>query len=506
MRGAFFFAGVGAFALGVLIRTLIFIPWQFNALGVFGAMLCLVAGVFESKDENRTRVLAIGCILLAGIFGIARTSLASQTLPKEFQPLITTHVSLTGAIVADPDVREKNQQLTVLVDRHNVRTKILVFAPLGYTYTYGEEVTISGILTTPAPFSTDTGRVFRYDHYLAKKGIFSDITRAQVVGIAPAAGFLDACADLLFKIKHIFVRGLERALPDPYGEVATGLLTGDQHSIDDSILTTLELSGLVWVIVLSGYHVTIIAQAVVKVFSFLPKRFALLLAGFCIACIVFATGASAPSLRGSIMAGFALFAEGTGRRYNSLRALAVTLVIVLLWNPLLLAYDQGFELSLIVTPAIILGMPILEVRLMWIKSMLLREVISVSVIAQLACMPLILWQEGQVEVWAVPANMFVTALVPLVMFCSVVAGFAGIILPTSVATLIAFPAYCILYFILAVARIASSLPYANLTIPPFSFLLVILAYVLLIASMWWLKTKTPASEDAGVSKRIVSRV
>ncbi len=94
--------------------------------------------------------------------------------------------------------------------------------------------------------------------------------------------------------------------------MATGLLTGNQHSIDDSILATLELSGLVWVIVLSGYHVTIIAQAIVKTFSFLPKRFALMLAGFCIGCIIFATGASAPSLRGSIMAGFSLFADGAG--------------------------------------------------------------------------------------------------------------------------------------------------------------------------------------------------
>ena len=488
MRGTFFFTGVGVFALGVLVRTLVPIPWQFIAIGVFVAALCFAVAFFERKRESRIFTCAVACIILAGLFGTVRTSFAPQTIPEEFKPLINTHVSLTGAIVADPDVREKNQQLTVLVDENNVKTKVLAFAPLGETYAYGEEVTISGTLTKPAPFSTDTGRTFRYDHYLAKKGIFSDITRAKVEAVSPPAGFMDACTDLLFGIKHTFVRGLTHALPDPYGEVATGLLTGDQHTIDDTILTMLEFSGLVWVIVLSGYHVTIIAQAIVRIFSFLPKRFALLLAGFCIACIVVATGASAPSLRGSIMAGFALFADGTGRRYNSLRALAATLVIVLLWNPLLLAYDQGFELSLIVTPAIILGMPILEARLLWIRSKLLRAVISVSVIAQLACMPLIIWQEGQVEVWAIPANMFVTALVPIVMLLSVIAGFAGMITATPLASLLGFPAYCLLYFILAVARTSSSLPYANLTIPPFSFIFVILAYAVLIGIGYFLRT------------------
>jgi competence protein ComEC len=219
-------------------------------------------------------------------------------------------------------------------------------------------------------------------------------------------------------------------------------------------------------------------------------------AGCGVACIVFATGASAPSLRGSIMAGFALFAEGTGRRYNSLRALGATLVIVLLWNPLLLAYDQGFELSIIVTPAIILGMPLLEARLLWLKSKLLREVIAVSVIAQLAYLPLIAWQEGQLEVWAIPANTLVTAFVPLVMLLSVIAGFAGILAPPQVAALIGFPAYCLLYFILAVARISSALPFANLTLPPFSFVFVVLAYAILLGIVLIAVSRRPRSKTA----------
>ncbi len=106
-------------------------------------------------------------------------------------------------------------------------------------------------------------------------------------------------------------------------------------------------------------------------------------------------------------------------------------------------------------------------------------------------MPLIIWQEGQVEVWGIPANMFVTALVPIVMLFSVIAGFAGMLLPITVATLISFPAYCLLYFILAVARTSAALPYADLTIPPFSFVFVVLAYAVLIGILWWLKKNAP---------------
>ncbi len=147
MRDVFFFTGVGVFALCVLVRTLVVIPWQFAALGMFVAALCFGIAVFESKTEARGLLFAIGCVILFGVVGIVRTSLAPQTIPEEFEPLINTHVSLTGAIVADPDVREKNQQLTVLIEKDNVRTKVLAFARLGQKYTYGEEVTISGLLT-----------------------------------------------------------------------------------------------------------------------------------------------------------------------------------------------------------------------------------------------------------------------------------------------------------------------------------------------------------------------
>jgi hypothetical protein len=217
MRGTLFFTGVCVFALGVLLRTLVVIPWHVIALIAFVAALCFGIGVFERVSDKRSsasgRAFSFGCIILAGVCGIVRTSFAPQTIPEAFEPLINTHVSLTGAIVADPDVREKNQQLFVLVQKHTVQTKVLVFAPPTQIFAYGEEVTISGVLTVPAPFSTDTGRIFRYDHYLAKKDIFSDIPRAEVIEVAPAAGFIYACADTLFGIKHAFVQGVTQSTP-----------------------------------------------------------------------------------------------------------------------------------------------------------------------------------------------------------------------------------------------------------------------------------------------------
>jgi competence protein ComEC len=207
-----------------------------------------------------------------------------------------------------------------------------------------------------------------------------------------------------------------------------------------------------------------------------------------VGAVVFATGASAPSLRGGIMVTFMLLARGTNRTYNSLRALGLTIFILLLWNPLLLAYDSGFQLSIIVTPALIVCSPIIESRLLWIHHTFMRKVVAVSIVAQLSILPLLVWQNGQLEVWSIFSNILVMPLVPVSMLCTVVSGFAGIFLPLY-ARVIGWPAHMALYLILLTGQYTAHLPYANTAVPPFSFTYVLGIYALLIWCAWKLKKK-----------------
>jgi competence protein ComEC len=185
------------------------------------------------------------------------------------------------------------------------------------------------------------------------------------------------------------------------------------------------------------------------------------------------------------MACLTLFAEATHRTYDALRALAVTLIAVLLWNPFLLAYDSGFQMSIVVTPALILAVPILEAKLLWVKSGVLREIISVSIVAQLACLPLILWQTGELGVWAIPANMFVMSFVPVAMVSTFFAGVIGVGIPM-LAPVAGLPAFCILYYILAVAQFSSNLPFSDIIIPPIPFLAVIAMYGIFVFVLYLL--------------------
>ena len=491
LRGKLLYVCSGAFAIGVVWGTISSIPIPYIVLSEFVGLLCILFGACISSDveivdsnlsKQKIVFLLLGTICISLPLGELRAALAPHAVPTFLASQLNSQVELTGTIIADPDIREKNQQLIV---RFNRTTNILVFASVFSHFEYGEEVRFSGVLTAPAPFNTGNGRSFRYDNFLAKKGVFAIVPKASVKEVAPASGVWNACANMLFQTKHIFVKGLSHALPDPYSELATGLLTGDQHGLGDSLVTILASSGLIWVVVLSGYHITLIASGVLRLFSVLPRKVKYVLASLSIIGIIFATGASAPSIRGSVMACFTLFAEATHRKYDALRALAVTLIAVLLWNPFLLAYDSGFQMSIVVTPALILAVPILEARLLWIKGGLLREIISVSIVAQLACLPLILWQTGELGVWAIPANMLVMSFVPIAMVTTFFAGVVGVGIPI-LAPVAGLPAFCILYYILVVAKFSARLPFSDVIIPPIPFVAVLGMYALFIFVLYLL--------------------
>ncbi len=499
LRGKRFFVGIGTFLFGVVLGTIgqaLTLREIFLCVGV-GILAGMLGCVCEKYSNARVLFLATGIASFCFCVGSLRAEHEPHVLPPEFTSLLSQPVSLEGVIVADPDIRAKNQQLVVLVRKGGAQTRLLVFAPLFQHFEYGEEVLLAGTLTAPAPFTTDTGRLFRYDTYLAQKQIFATVPQASLLEVQQPHGFLTHVVDTLFDIKHIFIAGLGRALPNALAKLATGILTGNQHQIPEATLAALELSGMLWIVVLSGYHVTLIASSIKAVTSFLPRRFQY----FCIvggvAAIIFATGASAPSLRGALMAGLSLYARATHRTYDALRALSVVVAGMLLWNPFLLVYDFGFQLSILVTPAILLGVPILESRLLWIHSKHIREVVAVSTVAQLACLPLVLWQTGSLELWAIPANILTMWLVPLAMVSSFAAGIAGIFLPpiasltqvSPLASLAGLPAYYTLSYLSFIAKSAASLPYAALSVPDFSFAYVVLMYLFLIVLFARLRRK-----------------
>ncbi|MBQ4228102.1 MAG: ComEC family competence protein, partial [Clostridia bacterium] len=129
-------------------------------------------------------------------------------------------------------------------------------------------------------------------------------------------------------------------------DVIKAVLLGDRSDLDDALYNDFSTSGLSHLIALSGLHVSAIAlllEALLKLIR-LPRgpRFALTLIALTVYTLM--TGASSSTVRAVVM--YALLCAGLllGYRVDTLTRLALSLLIQLAANPLLIG-DTGFVLS-----------------------------------------------------------------------------------------------------------------------------------------------------------------
>ncbi|MDB5265040.1 MAG: Competence protein ComEC [Parcubacteria group bacterium] len=463
------------FTVGVGLGTFSALSWP--TLLFFGllSLLILGSGVWPVR---RNTCIAVGIFLLMVVLGVCRFMESEQRKVASVMIVPRFGVSQEGKIVADPDIRESSQRVTVEIEIEGKKTRILAVTPLYPQLSFGQRVLVSGTPELPKPFETDGGRTFRYDKFLEKDGIFAIVQKANVKVLGPPEGLFAQLLSYLYLGKHIFTDALGAALPEPESSLAVGILTGGKQGLGKELLEAFTIAGLLPVVVLSGYNVMIVVEAVLRIFSFLPKRISIVVAAITITLFVLVAGAGSSAVRAGFMAGLGLLARFTDRTYDVLRALIIVLVVMLIINPLYLVYDPGFQFSFAATLGLVLGSPLVLERLSWIKGRFLREILASTIAAQVFVLPLLLYQTGNLSLVSLPANVLVLPVVPLAMLFSAIAGVCTLVFP-ALGPLIAFPAYTLLWFVIAVAENIARLPFADVVIPIFPFWVVGLSYVVL---------------------------
>lgn len=467
-------AAVLGFFFGVLAYSFIGFGWA----GVLWLALIGAFFLFLYAAHKKTIFIACAVFFLVATLGTARIELTPRHIPDSFVPLLGTNVSLEGRVVADPEMRDTSQHIVVEIEREGVATKVLANVAPFTQISYGDRVRIHGKLETPEPFETDGNRTFAYDLFLAKDGIFATMPRTSLEVSAPRSGF--SFFGMLYDGKHAFARALNTALPEPESALASGILVGGKQGLGKDTLDAFTAAGLLQIVVLSGYNVMIVAEAVRKLFSFLPKVASLSVGALAVVLFVLAAGAGSSAVRAGIMALIALYARATGRTYDALRGLVAALIVMCLWSPLSLVFDPGLQLSALATFGLIIGTPLLESRFMWLKSAFLRDMVATTIAAQVAVLPLLLYQSGNLSLVSFIANIATMPVIPAAMLLSFVAALIAFPLP-ALAPVVGFPAFMLLAYVISVAEVGAALPLGHFTIPAFPFALVLVAY----AALWW---------------------
>lgn len=494
MKTKIFYTSITGFFVGVTVG-LVEVPM----LPAAGMLLLLVLAavtlrfVATYKESAFHTILVVALLTMA--LGLVRTSLdignANETV---FDSAVGEEIEAVGTIANRPAVTEYGQNFTVRLSGMQIKnskerlegvSKAVVYAPAFPQLQYGDRIRLVGELRTPSSFETDTGRRFNYPDFLARNEVFYEMSQPQISLLQHGKG--NFLKQQLTYLQERLLSSIHAYVPDPHAALTGGVLLGAEDALGEKLQSNFRDTGLIHIVVLSGYNVTIVAAAVGAAAVFLGLSLSLAIGVSIFAIILFAllVGLTPTVVRASIMAVIALVARVSGRQYAASRGLAAAAFLMVVVNPHILLFDPSFQLSAVATAGLISWGESINEKMSFIPRVAgIREAVTATVSAQLAVTPLLLFYTGNVSIVSLLANLLVLPVVP-----SLMAAGAGVALTGMISEVITLPftavAYAVSDYIFAVVNWLASLPFAVVTGPDLSVWAVCGVYGAILAGVWW---------------------
>lgn len=477
------------FFIGVFTNSFLNLDYYFGLLLVFFGLIFLFAHFLNIGNKKFYIIISI---LLIGIaLGVLRYEI-KDSRNAAFDNLINQKIIFEGIITEEPQETENYTKLIVhikniqknlkigppILDIPQNQTyvrfwgktqnqKILIYSRLYPKFNYGDKILITGKLQKPQKFSFNSGfsettenYQFDWPAYLAKDNIYYQIFYPQIEFISDHNGSF--IKEKLFAFKNSFVQNLEKTIPSPASSLITGIVIGEKQSLPKNLKNDLIKTGLIHIVVLSGYNITIIASAIMNIFKIflLPRFFAAIFGTLGIILFTLMTGAEAATVRAAIMALLVILSIQTGRMYAAINALIFAAFFMVAVNPAILRFDASFQLSFLATLGMIYFVPKFEKILYFVPNKFkIKENLSATLGAQTAVFPLLIYKTGIISIVSTPLNMFILPLMPITMFLGFLTGGLGF-LSYYLSYFLGIVSYVLLGAVLWIIKFSASLPFS----------------------------------------------
>lgn len=456
-------------------------------------LLALALSVAGVCALNRAHGAAVLVVLggVAFVIGLFRASLVDSVQDAVLTGYLGKQVALVGTVSDGLEERDGYARVTVDV-RHilvasstvAVRATVLASVPPHSAVERGDTVVLRGRLSVPRAFKTDAGRVFAYDDFLAARSIGYTMSFAEVSVEKRGPWSLRRTLE---SWRSWYEHGLSHALLEPYASLASGITVGSRQGISRDLYEVFRDAGLVHIVVLSGYNITVVVSALFYFLTRVSRRTKVVVAVSAISLFVLLTGAAAPVVRAALMVSVALIATLYARGAVVGRSLVLAVVVMVFYEPRVFIYDPGFHLSFLATLGIVYVAPLFEPYLTAVPEWLgWREIVGTTLATQLTVLPYLIYTMGEVSVIGLVANVLVLPLIPFAMATSAIAGLYGSVVYLG-ASFVALPAHVSLWYIIHVAQWSAHVPWSVVGVPRIPLLALILLYgagAVLVHASW----------------------
>lgn len=472
----------------------LFPPWI-----AAGAALVFLCCCFWWEYRQGLSSPGLGCylLILAGVFllGCFRGQAAEgQRQRWEMKLPPGTHVEvsgrLTGKEVKETQILYYLQVTELKTDEEQIPCSAVILYPLSDDIPIGTKVRVKGVAREPMEARNEGNYDQRQQDYSCHIACrLEHITRLSAE--EPKHLWRQRFYELRRRLMIVY----ERHLPGEEAGVLAAMTLGDKTQLFADVKELYQLSGLAHILAVSGMHVSVLCMGL---YHFLRKcgigfgGSGLAAALAALALGVF-WGNSVGTRRAVGM--FLLYTLGAflGQAYDSMTALSLMAVVLLLERPLLLC-DSSFVFSFgAVTGVVVFADPLrrgLEVWCKEVDSFFANAVRSLAG-SLLFCLgvwmftlPVVAYYYYEIPVYSTLLNVLLLPFLPMLLCLGLLGGALGLFVSTKLASLFLYPCHLILYLYELAADASLHFPASRMVTGRPQLWQIAVYYLLLYVLLW----------------------
>lgn len=453
------------------------------SIGIFVLFFALIIGVAVFIVFYKKDIAIIGLCIFTLIFGIYW----EEKFENEIIPSLKDihfynekgNITFEGIILEKPEERMKNTRIIVesqeIIDdndfKTSVRGKVLITLPVGVNFDYGDKIKVTGKLQTPQKFTED----FDWPEYLRKERIYSTMYEPEIKKISSGNG--NPVLAKIFSLKEKLEKTAEVILP-PEGALLSAMTLGDKTRISEKLSNDLSRAGLSHMVAISGLHIMVLFSILLSCFLWIGcwRKEATIFTILFLIFYILMIGAPSSAIRAGVMGGLLYLGMAFGRLNQSSRAITFAATGMVVSNPLILTRDVGFQLSFLASLGLIYFLPILKEK--WqVKDSMIKELLCITLAAQAFCLPILIYNFGQVPILSPLSNILVVPLLSWLFGASLLFLLLGTVFPP-LALPLSFIIWLPYTFIVKILGLISAVPFSTINFKV-SLVVVFLCYILL---------------------------
>ncbi len=274
------------------------------------------------------------------------------------------------------------------------------------------------------------------------------------------------------------------------GAIANAILLGEKDGLDQETKRAYSIGGVAHVLCVSGLHTGVVFVVIQTLLWPLARFKNGKVISTCLAILLIwfyamITGLAPPVCRASWMLTMVSIGRLGRVKGNTLNSLACSALVLLIVNPAWL-FDPGFQLSYMAVLGILYFQPVSS---SWIRidhwlANYIRDLITVSLAAQLATLPLIAYYFNQFPTYFLLSNLIIIPLSFLAIVITMAVPLLGSI--PYIGTALVFCCQKVIWLMNSVPHWISCLPGASINLGNIDMSLFLLMMLMVIGLIRWL--------------------